>query len=394
MPPAPRAEMIRPPPADVLTAVALAALDLVVFSQLLAPWGPNFLPVAYAAPAYAALAWRRRWPVPVFAIMWVHGMVPLLTQLPPGYRPTLGLLLALLTVAAHRPARDAAMALAATLLPMGFAVAEEVRTAPAGLAEQALIVAGVILPLANVSTWGVGRWVSASRAKVAELDRRRAVDAEAAAAAERVRLARELHDIVAHAVTLMILQAAGGRRVLHNAPTRAEEALRQIEELGGQAVAELRRLLAVLRPGDDGEHGQARPGLDALDQLLTGVRATGAEVGFVVEGEQAPLDPSVSTTAYRIVQEGLTNTARHAPGTAVTVRLRWGRELSVEITNGPALHPPAGGGGLSTGHGLVGLAERVAVAGGRFETSPTDDGGFRLSAALPTADRQAQVETP
>ncbi|MDG4864380.1 histidine kinase, partial [Streptomyces sp. T-3] len=228
----------------------------------------------------------------------------------------------------------------------------------------------------------------AGRAAAAR-DRLALARAQEAVLSERARTARELHDIVANAVTVMVLQAGGARHVLRADPDRVELALDQIESSGKTAVAELRHMLLVLRT--DGERLAAEGpsfGLADLDPLLNGVRRAGLDAHLEVTGVPAPLARSVDLTAYRLVQEALTNAAKHAgPGAATVVRLDWARaagRLRIEVGDDGRGTPAAARSELSTGHGLIGLRERVAVCGGTFDHGPLGDGGYRVAATLPT----------
>jgi signal transduction histidine kinase len=211
-----------------------------------------------------------------------------------------------------------------------------------------------------------------------------------AVAAERARIARELHDTVAHAVTVIVLHAAGGRRLLATEPARVVHALNGIEEQGREAMRELRRLLLELR-GDAGAGSAATLGgpPDACDigSLVDRVRSAGLPVRLQVEGGPRPLPPGVGAAAYRVVQEALTNVARHAgAGAAVLVRLLWANQLWIEVTDtgrGAGQEPSAGG------HGLRGLRERVSQVDGWLAAGPVPGGGFRLVALLPVACRGA-----
>jgi signal transduction histidine kinase len=375
---------------DVVLATAVVLLDLVLFSTVLAPAprpgdAPLGLIVGYAAAGGLALCWRRRVPVVVYAVVWAHavGAVAL-----PGYRPTLGLLVALYTVAAHRGARTSTAVLVAALVPTALIVADEVRMAPAGDRDATAIGVATFLVVVDCLVWMIGRQVHASRERARMLEHRREVAARKAVDAERARIARELHDIVAHSVTLMTLQAAGARGVMRHDPDRAERSLLEVGSLGTQAMAELRRLLTVLRPGEAiGADGQAHRGLADVPDLVAAVARAGVDASLRCEGEQHPLDPSVATTAYRVVQEALTNVVKHAgPGAGATVLLAWSEDsLLVEATDDGCGESSDPSRSLSTGHGLLGLRERVGVVGGALHAGPVDGGGFRVSATLPVA---------
>jgi signal transduction histidine kinase len=201
-----------------------------------------------------------------------------------------------------------------------------------------------------------------------------------AVAEERARIARELHDVIAHSVSVMVVQAGAAEEVLKRDPERALDPVRAVQETGRQALVEMSRLVGLLR--DDGEElGLApQPGLDGLDALLAQVRGSGLPVELRVEGEPRPLPLGVDLSAYRIVQEALTNALKHAGDARAEVRLRYGADaFDVEVVDD-------GGGdwtGLVGGHGLAGMRERVAVFGGEFAAGRRDGGGFAVRARLP-----------
>jgi len=209
--------------------------------------------------------------------------------------------------------------------------------------------------------------------------------ARTAVAEERARIARELHDVVAHGVSVIVLQARGGRRVLDEDPAEAREAFDSIEATGKQALAEMRRLLGLLR-ADDAELALApQPTLAELDRLVAQIREAGLPVEVQVEGEPIELPPGVDLSAYRIVQEALTNALRHAGPARAHVRVRYGAdELELEITDdGPGSANGSGSENGAGGHGLVGMRERVAVYGGELSAGSRAEGGYALQARLP-----------
>jgi signal transduction histidine kinase len=212
--------------------------------------------------------------------------------------------------------------------------------------------------------------------------------AEEAVSAERLRIARELHDIVAHAVTVMVLQVAGARRQLPRDPALAEAALQSVEAVGKQAMAELRRLLEVLRTvaatGDDLD-AEATANLANLEVLVKQAETAGVTVKLSTRGMAGQLDPSVELTAYRIVQEALTNVTRHAgPGAHADVILsRRDDSIAIDVENDQAGTVPAVTSQLTSGYGLVGLRERVKLMGGEISTGARDEGGYRVHATLP-----------
>jgi signal transduction histidine kinase len=213
------------------------------------------------------------------------------------------------------------------------------------------------------------------------LEREREERARAAVAEERARIARELHDVVGHSVSVMTVQASGVRRLLRPEQEREREALLVVEQTGREALAEMRRLVGVLRRPEEAPALAPQPSLQHLEKLVDQVRESGLAVDLKVEGEAASLPPSVDLAAYRLVQEGLTNTLKHAQAQRAEVLVRYGNgEVEVVVADdGNGI-----GGGDGGGHGLVGLRERIAVAGGELDAGPRLGGGYEVRACLPT----------
>jgi signal transduction histidine kinase len=389
---------------DTVLAAGVCLTDLLVFSDLLKTDAgrdkvlSSVALLAYATVGCGALIWRRRAPVAVFALVWAHSLIS--TQLP-RYAATIGLAVALYTVAAYCRITTARTALLLSGLPLGLAVANQVHSATPSERTSTLLGSAVVQGLLYGVAWGAARWTRMSRQRAADLEYRRQTAARDAVSSERIRIARELHDIVAHSVTVMVMQAGGAERIVRTNPARAEQALAQIGECGTQAIGELGRMLRVLRTGGDGDEADEElalgdpPRLSQLGALLEGVRHAGVEVTLEARGEPGQLDPSVDLTAYRIVQEALTNVSKHAgAGTHATVTIRWADDLLVEVRNdhGATVQRPTRS--LSTGHGLLGLRERTSVAGGRLTAASTGDGGFRLTATLPLARTAASPAMP
>ena len=223
----------------------------------------------------------------------------------------------------------------------------------------------------------IGRMVWNRRRRI---ERERDLAASDAVTLERTRIARELHDVVAHSMSVMVVQAGGARAVLRRDPDEADEALRSIEETGRTGLAEMRRLLAT--EGEDAPSLAPQPGLDRLDDLLGRMRATGLAVELVVEGASRPIPVGVDLSAYRIVQEALTNTLKHGGDRAhARVLLRYEDEaLDIEVTDdgmGPAPTNDA------AGRGLIGMRERVALFGGDLRSGARPGGGFIVDARIP-----------
>lgn len=205
-----------------------------------------------------------------------------------------------------------------------------------------------------------------------------------AAAEERTRIARELHDVIAHSVSLIVVQAGAERRLLSGAEQRTAQTLETIETSGREALTELRRLLGVLRVSSD-ERLAPQPGLARLPDLLAESAKAGQKVAVDVSGDPVELARGLDLTAYRIVQEGLTNARKHAAGQPVTVALRWrDRLLEIEVQNAEG---ESAGESNGAGHGLIGMTERVAMYGGSLETGQADGGRFRIRARLPVEGR-------
>jgi signal transduction histidine kinase len=234
--------------------------------------------------------------------------------------------------------------------------------------------------LAAAALSGKLQEVEAVRERAARLEREREEQARSAVAEERARLARELHDVVGHSVSVMTVQASAVRRLLLPEQEKEREALEVVEQTGRQALAEMRRLVGVLRRPEEAPTLAPQPSLEHLEKLVAHVRESGLPVDLRVEGEAVRLPAGLDLTAYRLVQEGLTNAMKHAHAdrAEVVVRYRDG-ELELEVAdNGQGAADGSGG-----GHGLVGMRERVAVYGGELEATPRPEGGFRLRARLP-----------
>jgi signal transduction histidine kinase len=377
----------RPHLPDTVLAVSVFVLDLAFFSEIggnldNTPRGSQapIAVIAFAAAGAAPLPWRRA-PIVVFGLVWAHAMLGILVR---GYQPFLGLLVSLYSVGVYLSARHAWTA-AAALVPYSLVSWDQVRT-EVEPGDQAIAMGSLVFfyVLLTAGAWALGFWARHGRRRVADLEQSRL----RAIADERSRIARELHDIVAHSVTVIVLQAAGAQQVIATDRQRATEALGNIQLQGKQAMSELRRMLQLLHASEDSSvddrNAGDQPDVADLAQLIEAVRHTGLPVTLQIEGEPGRLDPSVALAAYRVVQEALTNVAKHADGaSSVSVRVTWSDELRVEVVNDGVDRSTAVSPELSTGHGLIGLRERVTVTGGRFEAGPGGEGTFRVTAALP-----------
>jgi signal transduction histidine kinase len=248
----------------------------------------------------------------------------------------------------------------------------------------------VFTPMFFTAIWlfgfGLGRKLEQAREaeeRAARIERQRAEEARAAVAEERARIARELHDVVGHAVSVMTVQASGVRRLLRPDQEREREALEIVEQTGREALAEMRRLVGVLRRPEEAPALAPQPSLQHLDRLVEQARDAGLPVHVKVEGEAVELPAGVDLTAYRLVQEGLTNAIKHAGATRADVTVRY-EDGAVELLVTDDGRGSSDGSADSGGHGLVGMRERVAVYGGELETGPRPEGGYALRARLPT----------
>ena len=239
--------------------------------------------------------------------------------------------------------------------------------------------------------WLVGHIHRSSSTRTAELreraerlEREREANARAAVAEERTRIAREMHDVVAHSLSVMVVQAEAAEEMLSRDPERARKPLSAVQETGRTALTELRRMLGVLREFDETPDLAPQPGLAGLDDLVAHVRDAGLPVTVRVEGEPRPLSPTGDLQAYRIVQEALTNALKHAGPARAQVLVRYEpNELVLEVTDDGRGYDPSTDGG---GHGLIGMRERVAVCGGEMSAGRRAQGGFEVVARLPIGE--------
>jgi signal transduction histidine kinase len=252
---------------------------------------------------------------------------------------------------------------------------------------------GAIVPFALfvVLPWNVGhaRKLSVARARVARelaerTDAERELRVRGAALSERARLAREIHDVIAHSVSVMVIQAAGARTVMDREPGRADASLRSVERAGREALAEMRRLLGVLANGEELRALAPQPGLEDLPELISSTCAAGLRTSIRVEGDPIMVAPGLSLCAYRVVQEALTNSLKHSGPTRAVVEVRWRPDLlELRVTDAGG-----GAGGCeralgSSGLGIVGMRERAALHGGSVEAVPVPGGGFVVRARIP-----------
>ncbi len=374
---------------DATIALGLAVLSLFAVASGSPDAGQSDpLSIALLLLETLPLLVRRRWPIPVLVVTLTATALHASLVQGPVVNESLGALVALFTVAERyerRVAIVAALCVAATFL--GVIVAKAgTQVAVAGTIQTMLSVA-IILALGD---WARTRTKYAAaieeNARLQEAEReersRRAVDAE------RERIARELHDIVTHHVSVIVIQAGAGLTALARRPEEARAALEAIDRTSREALIDMRRMLGILgdAPGTSAAGDEARapmPRLERLGELIEEVRAAGLPVELSLDGVRRPLDAGVELSAYRIVQEALTNALKHARGARARVRLAYEpKALEIEVTDQGGAGRRDVGETEGGGRGLIGMRERVAIFGGEFEAGPTPT-GFRVRARLP-----------
>ena len=380
-----RPPVVRPPLVDALGALALLGLAM---AEVLTTPDLRHRPALAALAVLVAVpvAWRRQRPAAVLGAV-ATGIFAggVLAPEPDWVHPFAGLLVVCYSAAAYCERRAAVAGLLLPLAFFGIGTVLDNLEDPGSRPLGDLVFVSVVL----TSAWGVGRIVRSWRlqaatlaARTRELEEEREWRARAAVAEERTRIARELHDIIAHSVSVMVVQAAAAEEVLAREPGRAREPLVRIQATGRQSVLELRRLLGVLRPEEEHDVRSPQPTLRGLDALVDEARASGLEVEVEVEGQVRELSAGLELTAYRVVQEALTNVVKHAGRAAAKVRIRYGTgDLSIDVVDHGGAAPA--GRGRGAGLGLVGMRERVSLYGGHLETGPLGDGGFAVRATLP-----------
>ncbi|MDT0476920.1 sensor histidine kinase [Streptomyces sp. DSM 41014] len=355
--------------------------------------GDPLLGVPIALLLCLVIALRRRMPEKMLLLSIVIGVAQVLLNVVPGLAD-FAMLVIVYTVAATGARWASRTALALGLCAAPLAQLRWPNDESSFLGNIAIM---VFLTAPFALAWVLGDSIRTRRAYFAQLEERaarlekeREAQAKVAVAAERARIARELHDVVAHNVSVMVVQADGAAYVLDAAPDQAKKALETISSTGRQALAEMRRLLGVLRTGEHQEAGEyvPQPDVEQMGDLIEQCRTSGLPVDFKVEGTPRPLPSGVELTAYRIVQEALTNTRKHGgPNTGASVRLVYfddGLGLLVEDDGKGAPHELYEEGGPDgQGHGLIGMRERVGMVGGTLDAGPRPGGGFRISALLP-----------
>jgi signal transduction histidine kinase len=368
---------LRTNPMDVLIALTIAVvleLEIVLGGERGAGAASLVAGLAISVP----LAWRRLVPLEVVLVYAVVGPLQGLLggELFSGDPPLAGALaagvVAFYSLAAYAPDRRATIGLLAGVAGMWAGV----------FASDAVDVQSFVFSagLIGLAPWLAGRATRARRLRSEALERERDQRARAAASEERQRIARELHDVVAHGVVLMVLQAQGARRILDQDPARARDALQAIEETGRTALEEIRGSLGILREEDAPVDLAPQPTLGDLAALIEETRRAGLTVDLRVEGDARAIPDGVDRSAYRIIQEALTNTIKHAGLVPTRVTVAYGTdELTLEVVD----DGPGQSGSGDGGQGLVGMRERVRVYGGEIEAHARNGRGFVVRARIP-----------
>jgi signal transduction histidine kinase len=367
--------VIRPPLRDIALAAVLvivAVVETLTSSSLTADAGT----VAAAVLTPVPLAWRRVAPLAslIATVAIISAASTAFDTFETLYVFLTGLI-ATYSAGAHAERRRALIGLAvvAVWIFVGFAI-DPNRGGAGDYLFTGILFGGAWALGAALRARGLHAATAERRAEVAERQR------EVAVAEERARIARELHDVVAHTVSLMVIQTGAVRRRIHKDRPDDAELLAEVESAGRDAIEELRRLLGILRDPGEQLDLAPQPGLDRLEPLLEQVREAGLRVDLTIEGERVALPAGVDLAAYRIVQESLTNALKHAGRARAAVLVRFDpRALGIEVTD----DGPGSGHGNGTGHGLVGMRERAALYGGTLEAGPRDGGGFAVRATLP-----------
>jgi signal transduction histidine kinase len=359
--------------AAVITVWSLAE---VVAEKFAHPW----LAAVLLAIAGVSLYWRRSYPILVGLVVIGSGIAQAAAgiSLHTAVAPVVGIFIASWSIGAYETRPRAVLGL--TLLVCGTWIGMGVDvlrgTDHYSGTDVPWVGALVLTPgVLGIAFGARTRSLQRAEARTAQLE----LEQREAVVAERARIARELHDVIAHSVSVMTVQAGAAEEMLKRDPERALEPVRAVQETGRQALVEMKRLVGMLREEDD-EIGLApQPGLADLDRLVAQVRDAGLPVEVRIEGEPRPLPLGVDLSAYRVVQEALTNALKHAGRATATVTLRYGAsDVTIEVAD-----DGAGAGKKSGGHGLIGMRERIGVFGGTFAAGPRDTGGFAVSARLP-----------
>src|SRR5215471_16337681 len=365
---------------DAALAVALAAAFYLATAD---HYGDRRAGVALILLQTLPLAVRRRYPLWVLAVVAAASLGTVAAEIPGRFNGGVGvvLLVALYSVAAYCPRRQAAWAGIAAGAVLAGPLWAATAGAPLGL-RLSVVVVSLGLPALG---WVGGEYVSELRGRAARSRREQELETGRAVAEEQARVGRELHDVIAHTLSVIVIQAGAAADVFDARPQAARQALGSISAAGRQALAELRRVLQAVRPQPGQEEDWAPPpGLSGLGELLDRVRAAGLDVTARVDGAPVDLPAGLDLAAYRIVQEALTNTLKHARAQAAEVTVRYSPAgLALAVTDDGQAAAPPGQREPGRGRGLIGIRERVALHGGTFDAGPLPGGGFSVRASFP-----------
>ena len=363
-------------------ALALVATTAELGQVIGASGSPTGAAIVLAVVAGGALVLRRTSPLAVLATtLAASGAIVALDHDPSGV--SVGIALYTTAALCERQVSLAALVATTAIAATGSAI-----TADTPGRETSATFGAIIAAMLSVGIWGLGAYAQTQRRyrreleeRAASAEREREQLARIAVHEERASIARELHDIVAHSVSVMLVGVRGARDVLRIAPDAADDTLARVERSGEQSLAELRRILALLREPAQTAESHPQPSLAELDELVASYRTAGLPARLEVIGEPMPLPSGVELSIYRIVQEALTNALKHSDPTNVTVTLAFrDSRLELEVVDdGTTATTDA----ATTGQGLIGMRERLALLGGELETGPREGGGFRVAARLP-----------
>jgi signal transduction histidine kinase len=347
---------------------------------------PTGLALAVTLLTGVAVAVRRRWPVATLVVVAAVILVQQFYGASLNFG-SLAAVIALFTVAAETPRRTSLVVLA--LLPAYLMVADLAYAAIHPTSTELLIGQFISAVVIFGIVWLAGDSYRSRRARMRELEERadrlereQAERARIAVQNERAIIARELHDIVAHSVSVMVVQAGAARRIVDDQPDEARAAMASIETTGREALVEMRRLLGVLRSDAGPAPLEPQQGLAGIGTVIAGADRAGVVVELVIEGDPQPLPPGLDLTAYRIVQEALTNTVKHAAPAHATVRIRYEPDaLDLDIVDDGSRTDAERD--ATGGHGLIGMEERVRLYGGDFTAGPRQPAGFGIQVRLP-----------
>ncbi len=373
---------------DLLPVVAIAAITafLTLTQPSTASLREHVGVTAALGLVVVGLAFRRYFPLAVLIYLVISYLFLDLVFYPTSAQDPFAVYLAILVIAYNTGSRTrgrrSTVGAVVLLLFIAALAAQMLIQGRAGDALLTLILMG--------AAWTIGRGLrryrdltAKLRAQAVQLEQERDERARLAVALERARIARELHDVIAHSVSVMVIQAAAERKVLAPELDRTREVLEMIERSGRAALIELRRMLGVLRKTDEHNLLEPQPRLRDLEALVSRVEEAGLAVHMKLEGSPVPLPAGVELSAYRIVQEALTNTLKHAGQARAQVTLRYlADRLELEVADDGSGGFPAGD-HAQAGHGLVGMQERVAMLGGSLTAGPREGGGFSIVATLP-----------